>query len=350
MLFLLRFFFDLTFMKKLTLLVLIFLKLSFVSAQEIKYIHKSDINDSVAFAKTYSINDSLSYYYVKPKPFSYIKHSLQDLYLTPKVIFKKESIVPALGVTASTALLIAYDEKIYEAVRQFSRYINLSPENNAKNISPIEGLPFFVPTDLSSGLYYIGDGITEIAVNSGFYIYSLITKDPRARQTASQLSEGMIVTGIYVQIFKHLTGRTTANASGGKDIWRPFPSWKEYYSSVPKYDAFYSGHLTTAMMTTTVIALNYPEKKFVKPLCYTLMGLCGFQMINNGVHWAGDYPMAIAMGYVIGKIAVNRGRYQIIDNSKNEIFENSGIVKPEYNFKPAYLGYGASGFRFTVNF
>jgi hypothetical protein len=337
-------------MKKLLLSVLLFIQFCFVSAQEIKYINKSEINNSLANAKIYSFNDSLSYYFVKPKPFSYIKHSLQDLYLTPKVIFKKESIVPVVGVTASTLLLIAYDEKITQAVQQFSRYINLSPENNAKNISPVDGMPFFVPTDLSSGLYYIGDGITEIAVNSGFYIYSLFTKDPRARQTASQLSEGMIATGIYVQIFKHLTGRTTARASGGKDIWRPFPSWKEYYSSVPKYDAFYSGHLTTAMMTTTVIAMNYPEKKFVKPLGYTLIGLCGFQMINNGVHWAGDYPMAIAMGYVIAKIAVNRGRYQIIDDTKEKLIENSGIVRPEYKFKPSYLGYGASGFRFTVNF
>lgn len=186
-------------MKNILFLSLFLSRFLFLSSQEIKYINKSEIEDTVIYpAELYDINDTLSYLYVKPKTFSYVKHSVQDLYLLPKVLFKKESIVPALGVAASSLLLIAFDEEIIEAAQQFGRFINLSPENNAKNISPVKGLDFYVPTDLSSGLYYIGDGITEIAVNSGFYIYGLIAKDPRARQTASQLSEGMIATGIYM--------------------------------------------------------------------------------------------------------------------------------------------------------
>lgn len=344
--------FYLTFMKKLILLIFVILNITSVSAQVINSSSLPDTLDNKS--KLYPFNDSISYLYRTPKPFSFVKHSLQDLYLVPKVIFRKESIKPIIGVVASSALLIAFDEDITQAVQRFGSFINLSQETNDINISPlkdkIDGADLYIPADFATALYYIGDGYTELSVNAGFYIYGLIAKDPRARQTASQLSEGMIATGIYVQIFKHLTGRTTARKSGGKDIWRPFPSWKEYYSSVPKYDAFYSGHLTTAMMTTTVIAMNYPEKKFVKPLCYSLMALCGFQMINNGVHWAGDYPLAIAMGYTIGKIAVNRGRTQVLSDETMEVKQTSGIIKPEYKFKPAYLGYGASGFRFTVNF
>lgn len=147
-----------------------------------------------------------------------------------------------------------------------------------------------------------------------------------------------------------MSGRITARKGNNEDKWRWFPSIKEYHSSVPSYDAFPSGHLAIAMMTTTVISMNYPEKKYIKPLCYSLMALCGYQMLNNGVHWAGDYPLAIAMGYSIGKIAVNRGRMQVKDDINREIKLNSGIVQPEYLLKPAYLGFGATGLRFTVNF
>jgi hypothetical protein len=337
-------------MKKLFCLIFIIFPFT-LNSQEIRYINQSSIVDSLPDTKIYHINDSLSYYYVKPRPFAYIKHSMQDLYLTPMVLFKKESILPALGVAASTLLLIAYDEPIIEAAQQFGRYINLNPDINTKNISPFKSLPpFYVPADLSAGLYYIGDGLTEFGINAGFYVYSLITKDPRARQTASQLSEGMIATGIYVQALKRITGRMTARRGNNEDMWRWFPSFKAYQDSVSSYDAFPSGHLAIAMMTTTVISMNYPEKKFIKPVGYTLIALCGYQMLNNGVHWASDYPLAIALGYTVGKIAANRGKKQIVHDVNQDIRSNAGIIKPDYKLKPAYLGYGASGLKFTATF
>lgn len=63
-----------------------------------------------------------------------------------------------------------------------------------------------------------------------------------------------------------------------------------------------SGHVMTATLTFTVLAERYPEYKV--PL-YSVGGVwisaLMFQMINNGVHWASDYPLGIAMGWVIGR-------------------------------------------------
>lgn len=322
-----------------------------INSQEIKYIEDTLVENAVKKgARLYTINDSVSYVYTRQRPFSYILNAWQDIYKAPMTIFKKENIWSVTGVTASSLLLIAFDEQISDVTQRFCRYINLAPTNNAKDISPINGMRFYVPTDLPSGLYYIGDGITELGVNSGFYIYGLVTKDPRALRTASELSEGMIATGVWVQFLKHITGRTTARVSKNEDNWRWFPSIKDYQKSVPSYDAFPSGHLSIGMMTATVITMNYPEKKFLKPVCYTLLGLCGFQMINNGVHWAGDYPLAFAMGYTIGKMAVNRGRMTVRNTHVNTLTPGSVGYKPEFKLKPAYLGYGASGLRFTMNF
>ena len=62
------------------------------------------------------------------------------------------------------------------------------------------------------------------------------------------------------------------------------------------------------MSTLTIITENYPEYPIIKPIGYTLMTLLGLQMMNNGVHWASDYPLSISMGYYLGKIAVESGR------------------------------------------
>jgi hypothetical protein len=319
-------------------------------AQEVKYIAESKVNDTIAHGATlYKISDSVSYVYTRPTPFKYIKYAAKDLYEGPKMLFKKESVWPIVGVTAGTLVLIGFDEQITSTVRQFCGYIGLPGTNNAKNISPIKNVPFWVPTDLSSGLYYIGDGITEMAVNGSFYIYGLIKKDNRALRTASQLSEGLISVGIVVQLLKHVAGRTTAYANDGKDLWRPCPNpFTEYGKHVPQYDAFPSGHLAIGMTTVTIIAMNYPEKKYIRPVGYTLLGLCGFQMINNGVHWAGDYPLAILMGYSFGKLIVNRDRLRV---KQKDIYQLTGyrVNHPKLKLNPTYLFNFTPGLRLSLS-
>ena len=66
--------------------------------------------------------------------------------------------------------------------------------------------------------------------------------------------------------------------------------------------------MAVCMATVTVISENYSGVKWIRPVGYTAMTLLGFQMMNNGVHWVSDYPLSIAMGYYLGKIAVDNGR------------------------------------------
>lgn len=113
--------------------------------------------------------------------------------------------------------------------------------------------------------------------------------------------------GISTQILKRLSGRQTpsrANFAGGR--WSAFPSFNNFKNEIDNYDSFPSGHLSTMMATVTVLSKNYPEKKWIKPVGYSLIGLTGFAMMNNKVHWAGDYPLAIALGHVAGSVIVNR--------------------------------------------
>jgi hypothetical protein len=48
-----------------------------------------------------------------------------------------------------------------------------------------------------------------------------------------------------------------------------------------------------------------------------MMTMLGLQMMNNGVHWASDYPVALALGYGLGRIAVRRGRQEAPPSEPN---------------------------------
>mgnify|MGYP002030756411 CR=1 FL=1 len=108
-------------------------------------------------------------------------------------------------------------------------------------------------------------------------------------------------------------------ANGSTDVhdrWELFPNQIEYHKYVSSYDAYPSGHLAVYVGIFTVIAKNYPEYKLIQPAGYTLMTLLGLQMMNNGVHWASDYPLSIAMGYYLGKIVVDKGRKSNIKSTQ----------------------------------
>ncbi|HEX8658769.1 MAG TPA: hypothetical protein VF690_14595, partial [Hymenobacter sp.] len=83
----------------------------------------------------------------------------------------------------------------------------------------------------------------------------------------------------------------------------------------------------TAMATVTVIADNYPEYRFIRPLGYSLMGLLSYSMLNNGVHWASDYPIGIALGYAFAKIAVRSGRTRV-ESGADPAADGTGLAPP----------------------
>jgi hypothetical protein len=53
-------------------------------------------------------------------------------------------------------------------------------------------------------------------------------------------------------------------------------------------------------------------------------------MMNNKVHWAGDYPLAIALGYLCAKQVVEHNRKVI--NSKPTVTKQKGILFYSCNY------------------
>jgi len=272
--------------------------------------------------------DSIEKTYHAPKIYDFGKNLPRDWAEFGKRTVSKNGLITAGAVAVSSAILIIFDQDITDGVQQFGRWAGIDPER--KNFN---ALSFKVggtnvdlldlPQNANTTLYFIGEGWPSIALASGILVNGLIKHDQRDVLTASQFAECYIAMGITTQLIKHMTGRESpfvATVPGGK--WKFFPNPKKYQKSVPKYDAFPSGHMATAMATVTILSTNYPEHTYIKPVGYTMMTLIGLAMVNNGVHWMSDYPLSIAIGYTYGKIATSRGvtikALQRMGNEKNK--------------------------------
>lgn len=258
-----------------------------------------------AVTQRYQISEGVVYEYQKPRfkdIFTNIPRDLRDLGV---FCIQRENLKwDALALGSTLALLPIDQQLVDESSELGNRLDDWDEPSRYTRLFGIEVLP----TSSSSAVYFIGTGNTTLILSGFFYAYGKIGKDDyRALNTASELVEVLLSVGITTQTIKRISGRESpiaATTSGG--AWNPFPSFKAFATETPSYDAMPSGHMATYMATVTVIARNYPEYKWIKPVCYPLGAVLGFNMMSGKVHWASDYPIAILAGYVIGKQAADR--------------------------------------------
>ncbi|GAC1658739.1 MAG: hypothetical protein NVS4B3_26350 [Gemmatimonadaceae bacterium] len=271
-------------------------------------------------AQIVEVRPGETYIYTRPGFLQSVRNVPRDLVRAPTVAVQHEQWGRIGAMAAATAVLVAIDDHILAESRRFGRQIHLGTSTELTTIArftlPIRpgglNVPIAGPANFPSFLYFLGDGWTSILTAGGFYAYGTAAHDNRALRTASEISEALIGLGIVSQALKHISGRESPSAATSRGgTWRPFPSLSEYGRDVPRYDAFPSGHMASAMAAVTVVALNYPSNRFVKPVGYSLLGVVGYQMVNNRVHWAGDYPVALAIGGLFAKIAVDGGRTRL---------------------------------------
>lgn len=258
----------------------------------------------------YDLGDHGDYLYRMPSRWDWLLRPIPDMGTYAKETFRLKNTGYILAVVLSTAVLLHFDQDLVDAVQRGGDKIGIPPEeDDTKTVAHIGLAQLRLPSDAGSIIYFFGDGWTHLGSGAIFLGWGLAHDDNRAVQTGSQVFEAVLASGGVTQILKHITGREDpiqATKSGGR--WDFFPDQRAYFKRVSKYDAFPSGHLATAMATVTVIAENYPEKCYIRPIGYTMMTLLSLQMMNNGVHWASDYPLGLALGYGFARIAVRQGR------------------------------------------
>ena len=228
-----------------------------------------------------------------------------------------------IGLTVSTIALVATDDATWKASDKWYK-----GSGTIKRASDFFEL--------------FGDGKTQFGLAAGFALYGFAASDGRALRTASQTVEVILACGTVVQVLKHITGRESpfvSTSPGGK--WRLFPNQIEYHKHVPHYDAYPSGHVATALATVVVVAENYPEIGWIRPVGYTLTGLLAISMGNTGIHWYSDYPLAIALGYSFG---------MLVAHPESEDVASSGNGQgSKLTFGPV-VGYNRTGIGIKLSF
>jgi membrane-associated phospholipid phosphatase len=210
-----------------------------------------------------------------------------DWFLTGESAFRPEGLPVMGGIALATGVLLLGDHETYA----FSH--DLYGRSPAVRFA-------------SNQFLRAGDGKTALGIAAAFALYGFVEGDSRALRTASGTVEALLASGIAVQVLKRVAGRESPQVvTHGNGKWRPFPALQAYNRNQPRYYAFPSGHITTAMATVTVIAENYPEATWVRPVGYGIVGLTAVSLVNKGWHWYSDFPLAIAMGYAFGKIAAH---------------------------------------------
>ncbi|MDR6524814.1 hypothetical protein J2787_000184 [Chryseobacterium rhizosphaerae] len=303
-----------------------------VCSQEVDTLKIQELPEEQPKVQTYTLKDGSVRTYPKPKLLDFVTKLPRNFLNTNKDFVAKYHAYYLGGALAATLILIPVDQKLTDNSREIAEKWGMSEDNTYSKVGGV----FKIPKDIGSTLYLIGNGSTVVLAGIGFGVYGVIKNDYRAQATASGLMESLILSGVFTQTIKRVTGRESpfiAEANGNKGgAWNPFPSFSAFGKNTSNYDAMPSGHLTTFMAGLTVIADNYPDAKWIKPVGYTLAGALCFQMMQSKVHWASDYPLALLMGYFIGK-TISRSRFTVSDpHAKNTRYKLDFLASRQWEY------------------
>jgi hypothetical protein len=189
---------------------------------------------------------------------------------------------------------------------------------------------------------YIGDGKFSFALAGLFVIDGFLENNYKAKKTSYEIVESMLISGITVQSLKRIFGRESpAACSRESGKWNFLPNLHEYNKHQTKYYAFPSGHITTITSTLTVIANNFPEYKWFKPLSYGIIGLVGVGLVAKNMHWYSDLPIGVFLGYSIGNL---------ISRPKNNVSSEDHEKNDEYLKLSPYINLNHSGVQLSFHF
>ncbi len=227
-------------------------------------------------------------------------HDFGEQFVSP-IHMKARDWFWAAGVAGATVVLFKYDYAIDENMRY------LKSKNSFVN--------FTSPIVTEFGSTY---GIGVISVCG---VYGLFTKNKKLFQTSLLASQAAITSGVWVRVVKYCTSRERPSASytsaygkghrGG--YWYGFfkqydPSITSIGRDVSYFDAFPSGHTSTAFAIATVFAMQYSDTKAVGIVAYSLAGLVGISRMVEHTHWASDVLVGGMAGYLCAKQVVHHHR------------------------------------------
>jgi len=209
----------------------------------------------------------------------YFKGIFSDIVYTASspLIWDRSDWITAGWVAAGTGMLMVLDDEINYTIQK-----------------DIRGSTSDVMADIFEPF---GNGAFTFTGLAAFYIFGHFNENEKATRTTLIATESFLITSLYTTVLKYSFGRARPhNADTNHD-----DSHMHFDGFSIKNNSFPSGHTSTAFAIATVVANEYEETPYIKPISYGLATLTGLSRINNQKHWASDIFIGAALGYFTSK-------------------------------------------------
>src|SRR5512143_1260157 len=149
----------------------------------------------------------------------------------------------------------------------------------------------------------VGHGALTAPIIGGMYLYGYLADDGKMRKTSLLSVESFVLTGVFVQVLKHATGRHRPYTGDPPHTWDG-PTIHNSGSNM----SFPSGHASSAFAVASVIAMEYGNI-IVPTLAYGVATTTPLNRVTHNAHWSSDIFVGSAIGYFTGKavVASHRG-------------------------------------------
>lgn len=115
-----------------------------------------------------------------------------------------------------------------------------------------------------------------------------ILKDSRIQDVSLASIKSVVVTAIFTESLKHITGRARPFVDMGPYKFSPFPGSNDQYKSLP------SGHASLAFAVFTPFAEEYSRWIYLMPISV------GAGRVFQNKHWLSDVAIGSGIGFLSG--------------------------------------------------
>jgi len=206
--------------------------------------------------------------------------------------------------TISSVVLFAFDDEIRE----------FSDKSFGEKYQPVAQI-----------VSDIGSPIVEISAFSLLFLNGNFSRNSPQLKLEKNGISAIAISGISVEILKHLASRERPEVAGNSHQWRGFSKTISRYFSDENPDdfsSFPSGHSALAWATAAVVSKHF-DKKTVSILAYFAATFVSFSRIVLEEHWASDVVFGAGIGYFVGKN---------IDNPAFQIYPKFSQAQCSINF------------------
>lgn len=201
---------------------------------------------------------------------NFIKEGFKDAFYTVSrpVHWQQKDWVRFSALAGATGATMLLDNQIKNLAQHNQNNFTNSIANTAETVGNIYGIMVF-PVIYATGI---------------------IIKNPRVETIGLRGGKAMFISTGITYLAKNIIRRQRPDAATNPYNFA-LPFTKTKYTSIP------SAHTSIAFTMATVLAEEFPHKKWVAPVAYSIASLTAASRIYQNRHWASDVVLGAALGY-----------------------------------------------------